>query len=249
MAYTQEENVKARLQDLCLRCQRLQAAVPTRFLSPPEAALAVKAARDHFIQCALSGGYQEAERVMACFYPDGEEPVFPFRCVHITWDKRYHQAEHRALLGSVLGLGIEREMVRDISLQEGGAYLMVVEEMAGFIADSLVKAGSTPVEAVVMEELPTISQAEGKLFRDTVASLRLDAVVAAGLNLSRSEAASCILSSRVMVNHKPEMRLDAQVQEGDLLSIRGHGRLKLKSVGAPTRKGRVPIQFESHGIH
>ncbi len=249
MAYTQEENARARLQDLCLRSQRLQRAVNTRFLSPPEAALAVRVAREHDLACALFGGYQQAERVMACFYPDGEEPVFPIRCLHITWDKRYHQAEHRALLGSVLGLGIERETVGDISLHEGGAYLLAAEEMAEFIADGLAKAGGTPVAAAVMEELPTIAQAEGKLSRDTVASLRLDAVLASGLNLSRSEAAGCILSGRVMVNHKPEMRLDAQMQEGDLLSIRGHGRIKLRSVGAPNRKGRIPIQFESHGIH
>ena len=249
MAYTQEESTRARLQDVCVRGQRLNAAVSTRFLSPPEAALAERIAQEHHLACTLFGGYPEAERVMACFHSQEDEPVFPIRCVQITWDKRYHQAEHRALLGSVLGLGIEREMVGDISLQEGGAYLFAVEDMAAFIAQSLTKAGGTPVEAKVLDAMPAIEQTQGQLFRDTVPSLRLDAVLAAGLNLSRSEAASCILSGRTMVNHKPETRLDAQVREGDLLSIRGHGRLKLKEVGTPTRKGRIPIHFESHGIH
>ena len=248
MAYTQEESIKARLQDLCVRAQRMNAAVYTRFLSPPEAVLSQRIARELDLQCAFFGGYPEAERVMACFYHEGEDPVFPICCLHITWDKRYHQAEHRALLGSVLGLGIEREMVGDITLQDGGAYLFAVEEMTAFIAAGLTKAGGTPVEAKMLNGMPAVEQAQGQLSRDTVASLRLDAVLAAGLNLSRSDASNCILSGRTMINHKPETRLDAQVREGDLLSIRGHGRLKIKAVGSPTRKGRIPIHFESHGI-
>ncbi len=201
------------------------------------------------MECTLSGGYPSAERVVACFHPAGEEPVFPILCLHITWDGRYHQAEHRALLGSVLGLGIDRSMVGDICLIEDGAYLMAVEEMAEFIAQNLAQAGRTPVQAKVLESIPPIMPPEGKIFRDTVASLRLDAVLAAGLNLSRSGAAAHILSGQVQVNHKIEIRTDAQLHERDLLSIRGFGRLCIKAVGAPTRKGRIPIQFESHGIH
>ncbi len=249
MAYMSEDITAARFSELCLRSQRLQVPVCTRFLTPPEAGLAGRTAREHRLICTLSGGYPSAERVMACFHPEGEEPAFPIKCVHVTWDGRYHQAEHRSILGSVLGLGIERSMVGDICLAQDGAYLLAAEEMAGFIAQNLSKAGRTPVQASVLESIPPIASPEGKMFRDTVHSLRLDAVLAAGLNMSRTEAASRILSGQVQVNHRPEMRTDAQLHEGDILSIRGFGRLLVRSVGAPTRKGRIPIQFESHGIH
>jgi RNA-binding protein YlmH len=197
----------------------------------------------------MFGGYPEAERVMACFHPEGEDPVFPMKCLHITWDTRYAQAEHRSLLGSVLGLGIERSMVGDIVLADGGAYLMAAEEMTDFIAGNLASAGRVPVKTTVMDSIPDITPQQGRIFRDTVPSLRLDAVLAAGLNLSRAKAAECILSGQVQVNHLQVMRTDSQLHEGDLLSIRGYGRLAVKSVGAETRKGRFPIQFESHGIH
>ncbi len=249
MAHEPDAGAAARLQELCLRSVKLQSPVCTRFLTPPEAELARRDAREHRVVCTLSGGYTSAERVMACFHPEGEEPVFPVKCVHITWDGRYHQAEHRALLGSVLGLGIERSLVGDICLAEDGAYLMAAEDMAEFIARNLTQAGRTPVQAKVLESMPLVAPSEGKLFRETVASLRLDAILAAGLNLSRSEASNKILSGQVQVNHRPEMRTDAQLHEGDLLSVRGFGRLHVKAVGAPTRKGRIPIQFESHGIH
>ncbi len=248
-AHVPADSGEKRLRELCLRSQRLKEPVCTRFLTPPEAELAVRAAGEHHLLCMLYGGYPAAERVMVCFHPDGEEPVFSITCLHITWDGRYHQAEHRSLLGSVLGLGIERSMVGDIVITQDGAYLFAADEMAGFIAQNLAQAGRVPVRAAVMESAPDIAPAQGDLFRDTVASLRLDAVLAAGLNMSRSEAAGCVASGQVQVNHRPEMRTDAQLREGDLVSIRGFGRLAIKSVGVPTRKGRIPIQFESHGIH
>lgn len=249
MAYALEDSADARLQELCLRSSKLQAPVCTRYLTPPEAELARRIAREQRMECTLSGGYPSAERVIACFHPAGEEPAFPIRCLHITWDGRYHQAEHRSLLGSVLGLGIDRSMVGDICLTQDGAYLLATEEMAEFIAQNLAQAGRTPVQAKVLESMPDIAPPEGKIFRDTVASLRLDAVLAAGLNQSRSEAAALVLSGQVQLNYKVEIRTDAQLHEGDLLSIRGFGRLHIKAVGAPNRKGRTPVQFESHGIH
>jgi RNA-binding protein YlmH len=249
MAYASEDGADARLLELCLRSARLQTPVCTRFLTPPEAELARRAARGQHVECTLSGGFPSAEREMACFHPAGEEPVFPIRCLHIAWDGRYHQAEHRSLLGSVLGLGIERSMIGDICLVKDGAYLLAAEEMADFIAQNLTQAGKTPVQAKVLNSIPPIEPPEGKIFRDTVASLRLDAVLAAGLSMSRSEAAAHIGSGQVQVNHRTEIRTDAQLHEGDLLSIRGFGRLHIKAVGMPTRKGRIPVQFESHGIH
>ena len=249
MASMPVDNVQARLKELCQRSLKLTVQQYTRFLSPPEAEQAVRIARENGLSCTLFGGYPSAERVMACFHMEGDMPAFPIRCIRITWDERYHQAEHRSLLGSVLGLGIERSVAGDIILEKGNAYLMAAQDMADFIAQNLCKAGRTPVQAMVMEDLPTVEQAAGKTFRDTVASLRLDAIIASGLNMSRTEAASCIQSGLVLVNHRPETRTDAQMHEGDLLSIRGHGRLLIKKVGTPNRKKRLPIEFESHGIH
>ncbi len=152
-------------------------------------------------------------------------------------------------MGAVLALGIDRSLTGDICLKENGAYLLASREMASFIAANLVSAGRTPVQAKVLDSIPTITQAPGRIFRDTVASLRLDAVLASGLNISRAEAAAMVLSGRVQVNHRPQTRTDAQLKEGDLLSVRGAGRLALTAVGTPNRKGRIPIYFESHGIH
>ena len=230
-----EESIAARLYELCLRSEKLGGPVFTKFLSPPEAAQAQHIARERRTGVTLSGGYQGAERVIACFHLPGETLDFPIDCLRIAWDVRYGRADHRALLGSVLALGIERSLVGDIVLQEEAAFLLAAREMAPFIADNLQSSGRVTVKATVLDEIPPLSPKEGNLFRVTVASLRLDAVLSAGLNLSRSRASALIVSGQVQVNHHLELRTDTQLKEGDLLSIRGFGRLKLNALGEPTR--------------
>ena len=83
----------------------------------------------------------------------------------------------------------------------------------------------------------------GETLTRTVAQLRLDAVLAAGYNLSREEAQAKIRSGLVKRNHQVELRGDFRLQEGDLLSVRGMGRLILQNVGAQTKKGRIAIRL------
>ena len=76
------------------------------------------------------------------------------------------------------------------------------------------------------------------------ASLRLDAVVAATLNISRGNTEKLISSGYVKLNHREVLDRSKQVGEGDLLSIRNYGRFILKDIGNNTRKGRLHITVE-----
>jgi RNA-binding protein YlmH len=80
--------------------------------------------------------------------------------------------------------------------------------------------------------------------RDTVASLRLDCVLASGLRTSRAKAAEMIREGLVMVEHMPEERVDRLLETGALLSVRGFGRIRLTAVGEKTRKDRLPVTLE-----
>ena len=48
----------------------------------------------------------------------------------------------------------------------------------------------------------------------------------------------------VSVNHREEERIDRQLAERDLLSIRGKGRVRIRAVSEPNRKGRLPVELE-----
>ena len=77
----------------------------------------------------------------------------------------------------------------------------------------------------------------------SVASLRLDAVLAAMLQASRTQAVQCVRSGAVAVNHVPVQSAHAEVFENDIFSVRGHGKYKLCEVGGKSRKGRTIISY------
>jgi DNA repair ATPase RecN len=53
-----------------------------------------------------------------------------------------------------------------------------------------------------------------------------------------------IRTGAVSVDHMPEERTDRVLEAGALLSIRGFGRIRVREVGSPTRKDRLPVQLE-----
>lgn len=88
---------------------------------------------------------------------------------------------HRDILGSVMGLGLERHCIGDIVLEAERAHLFCEHSMAEHLRDSLLSAGRIRLQTALLSELPELAPPEGTEWRDTVASPRLDAVVASGL--------------------------------------------------------------------
>jgi len=82
--------------------------------------------------------------------------------------------------------------------------------------------------------------------RDTVSSLRLDAVCSTGFRMARGKAAALIESGRVQLNWRECTKPDRTVSEGDTVSARGFGKFELTEVGALTKKGRIPITVQCY---
>ncbi len=241
MAYDEDELLRHRLTELAQRADRMGCPMFSEFLTPPQTALAVAAAREVGITIELSGGYEDAERQMARFAPaDCWEEPYPIRALALTWPHQ-NAPTHRDLLGSVMGLGIRRSLIGDIVVEKERAYLFAESAMCGHIAGTLTGAGRTHLQVELLKELPVPQPPEGREVRDTVATPRLDAVVASGFSISRSKAAALISAGHVKLRHTPCLRSDAHVAQGDAISVRGLGRLKLCEIGQPTRKGRYPL--------
>ena len=77
--------------------------------------------------------------------------------------------------------------------------------------------------------------------RDTVSSLRLDNVLAAGFSISRGKAAEAVEKGAAQVNWTVCQKPDKPVAAGDTITCRGLGKCVLDSVGGPTKKGRLPV--------
>ncbi len=244
----EDEQLMRRLDELAARTARTGIPCFTSFLSPAEAQWAQASANRQKVNLALQGGYEDAERCIGCFWDDEEPESFPLAALELTWP---HQSApgHRDVLGSAMGLGIKRSCMGDIVLLEEAGYLFAEKQMAEHIAQSLLSAGRVRLQTRLLNEWPKLEPPAGQELHDTVQSLRLDAVIAAGFNLSRGDAADLIAAGHVKLRHLPTERTDAKVQEGDAISVRGHGRLVVEEVGNPTKKGRLPLRLTRYGTN
>ena len=155
---------------------------------------------------------------------------------------------HSDYLGALMGLGIKRTVVGDILVREDGADIIVLTEIADFIMQTFASAGRShlslerlPIEALI------IPAHETHEIHDTVASLRLDALLAAAFRLPRGKAADAIRQGLVFVDHLEATKIDMPVEEGAEFVIRHKGKAILSEVGGKSRKDRINVTFTKFG--
>ena len=228
------------------QCRQRNLPTNTAFLSPAEAQSArdlLRAAAVHE-GFALLGGYEGAERRMLFFLPDWQEEADTADAMAFL-RALWHESErptHRDLLGSLMALGVERETLGDILVSEGSADLIVSAAVAPYLLDNWTGAGRTALRLarIGADEL-LVPERRVKEIRDTVLTLRLDAVTAAGFSMSRTKAAELIAAGRVQKNHREVTKGDAPVARGDVISVRGLGKFEVTEVGGLSKKGRTGL--------
>ena len=245
----EDEIFVKRLRELALRAAHRGEAVFTHFLDLAQAQAADAVAREAGVSIALNGGYEEAERRVAAFWSGAEpgEDEWPIRPVRILWHAQFGSPGHRDLLGALMARGFERERIGDIVMDRECAWLFAEPEMAAYIVSNLQSAGRVSVKCELAEGVPQLPEPEGRSVRDTVPSMRLDALVAAGFSLSRSEAARAIAQGLVFLNQAQTLRADVAVPEKALISLRGAGRFRVTAVEGETRKGRLAVRLFLYG--
>lgn len=239
-----EGQTALRLRQGAQRAEKLDRAVPGRFVTGMERQEAQREAKACGVLASFDGGWDDAERVQVCFHPDGVDAEFTAVWLEISWAAKFARVGHSDLLGSLMALGMDRSLFGDLMVEDGTAYLLAMPEAAKSLQDEWHEAGHTAIRVRLLDAPPQFTPPQGAQMRDTVASLRLDCVLAAGMSLSRARAAEIIRQGLVKRNHTPEERVDTLLEAGDLLSIRGFGRIRLTEIGGRTRKDRISIQLE-----
>ncbi len=195
------------------------------------------------------GGYDGAERKVFGVFPDWQEPSeeeFPIAILKFI--KKYEkELNHRHYLGTILSLGIERNKIGDILPDEKGATIFVLKDIAGFIKENITKIAGCGVDIDICDKGNIkIPEKRFELIDIVAASLRLDACLGAILKISRKDAKNLALSGKVLVNHLEAKSEDVKLDMGDLLSIRGFGRVEVLEIGGKTRSDRVHITVKKY---
>lgn len=218
------------------------------FLSPPELADVQQIfGRLTEVQLLAWGGYVQAERQRVAIARSDlplDQSQVSIAALDIAGNFLFDPASHRDFLGALLGTGLVRDKVGDIIvLGERGAQAIVVPELVEFLEMSLTQVRSVPVKTrqIDLGELK-IREPKKKEMTTVEASLRLDAVASAGFGMSRGKMADLITGGDVRVNWKEITQVSHALKAGDLVAIRGKGRLEVGEV-AVTKKDRYRVQL------
>lgn len=235
----------ARIDDLKCICEKTNSPKFIGFLTAEEAALAVKQFElgDKY---SLSGGYVGAERVMLGVFPDWcEEPVFPINPITFTY-RVCDTLSHRDFLGALMALGITRETVGDILIEKGRAVAFVADDVSKFVFTQIDKVGNVGVTLTkgFVEPLPNASKKQS--FSVTVASTRLDCVVAALCGISRGQATEQIADGYVSVNSICVTKPTVSIRANDKVTVRKRGKFEITSCDEHSKKGRIILKYDKY---
>ena len=243
-----EKMLITRVLDKAVRAAKSWTASWTDFLDPYQIRLVERVLRSiNDIEYRFEGGYNGAERMIVIFEPahlsdlSGYSSENPLSLINIK-PKRESNITHRDYLGSLMSLGIKREKIGDIIVESESCSVVVLKDIATYILYNLSKVSNIGVD-VIEGKIGDLKVAEPKTkeIKCTVPSLRLDCIVSNGFGISRSKLAPLFKSGKVYVNWEPEESLSARIKEGDMISVKGKGRVVLDQIGNKTRKDRISI--------
>lgn len=203
------------------------------------------------VNIKVFGGFGEVERVVIGFFQDYTELQtndFPISVLDIKYNTKYSKSlTHRDFLGSLIGLGIDRSKLGDIVIKEDGAFCFVSSELADYISINLTKVASSKVSAEICEfseNMINIQNLEEENI--IISSLRLDSLVGGAFNISRGKACDFIKAEKVFLNFQVESSVSKEVKIGDIVTLRGSGRIRIDEFIGNTKSDRIVLRIAKY---
>lgn len=246
-----EKELGTRILDVASQAYRNNEPAYTDFLDPRGQEIAEGIIRGiGSLDYRWDGGYRGAERRRGAIYPDyylTELLEIPLTAVAVEGNFEFMEVGQRDFLGAVLSCGIRREKVGDVLLTSRGGQVVLAPEVLPAVLYGLEAVHRVPVQVreIDLEQLEVVPR-QVREIKTTVASLRLDAVASSGFGTSRTRMARDIKAQKVKVNWQVVDNPAHSVAVGDILSMRGRGRVEIAGKLGETRKGRISLLLKRY---
>ena len=246
-----ENLLKKRIVELGERSYRNNQYLFTSFLSPAELSDCAQVLEKNRISYQSFGGTELAEREVIRFgsvEEFGYEMEYPISCIIIepNLEKFAEELNHRDYLGSILNLGIERDVIGDIYIKGKTGYVMCLSKRADYIVQNLVKIKHTYVKCKVADEMP---EALKPKFENTIVSAgseRCDMILAKLYHISRTEAVSLFREKKIFINGRVVENNSKSLKEGDIISARGYGKFVYLGVLGVNKKEKLRVSIDRY---
>lgn len=194
----------------------------------------------------IYGGYEEAQRNIIIFYPKhftkqmlqkNYNSIMQVIRIELP-EELYNAYSHRDYLSGIIKIGINREKVGDILVNEKGADILVLKEVANYIEQNISQLTRFSKAKVIIKELEKLQLVEQlkEEIQIIVPSLRLDNIVSELARTSRNKANELIVQERVLVNYETVTKNSKLLKEKDVITIRGKGKFEFIEQIAETKK-------------
>lgn len=247
--------LSAHMLDMARECRDNYAITSSAFLDLSEQSTVAVSLNKVNEKYTFFGGYDDAERRICVFSPDYIDDVSsyfsqfqdecPIEILRCSYKKGAVAPTHRDYLGSLLALGVKRESIGDILVYDGGADILILKRSSDFFLVEYKSAGRTMLDTKIVPlcdmRLPNIEIVRERI---TVASPRLDCIVAEIFSLSREKASEAIKSGIVFVNSQKAQKTDAHIAQNSKIVLRGKGKAIIKEICGETRRGRLTIMID-----
>ncbi|MCM1127043.1 MAG: YlmH/Sll1252 family protein [Lachnospiraceae bacterium] len=248
-----EELLKKRFAELAQKCYQKNQYTFAGFLGLADAACFYEMERElSYVPYTLWGGYEGAERVMIRFGSAemlGYEEAFPIVCLKVSplAEKFSDELTHRDYLGALMNLGIEREILGDILIEEKTAWIFCTQNMAEFISENMVKVKHTTVLCAESQEIPSFGSRDIQELKLQLSSERIDGMIAKAYKLSRSDSAELFRQKKVFVEGRLCENSSRLLKAGETVSVRGYGKFEYRGETGISRKGKLNVLIGCYG--
>lgn len=220
----------------------------TDFLDPRQRFIVQSVVGAGDVKMAESGLFDDAERKRMLLYPDYYElqpEDFGITVFELSYPVKFVTLKHPDILGSMMSIGLDRSKYGDIRIEGQRIQIAVADEVKSYLQANFTTAAKVKVhleEVTDPEDLIGTSE-EWTDESHTVSSLRLDTVISSVYNISRQKASALINGGKVKVNWTVQEQPSFELNESDILSSRGYGRIKIGMIEGRTKKDKIRLQI------
>lgn len=226
-------------------CEQIEYPVYTKYFYPPQITKKILDIAIGNLRFKKYGLNDDCEKNMIAIYPSEFEEILDFPVVFfkIQNGSKFKELAHKDYLGSILGIGIKRELLGDLIVENDCCYGVASEESFKIIEEKLQIVGRNPVvvSKITKDEVP---QGKYEEIFTTVASLRLDNIVPSLINLSRNKALELIENGSVSVNYSLEKDKSRILKKEDVITISKKGKYIFVKQEGESKKGKLRIYIK-----
>ena len=241
-----DEQIIVKLWEDIELAQSIDYFIETDIFYPPNIWSVLEKININGMRFLVSGLNETSEKKNIIIIPkdfQGENPEFQLIFFKIDGTNRFKELLHKDFLGTIMSLGIKREIMGDLIVKNNICFGVIADEKYDIISKEINKIGNVPVKIkqILQEEVPE-SEFKTEIF--LLSSLRLDSFVSSATGLSRQKSVEEIEKGNVLLNYNLEKDKSAEIKEGDILTVKKYGKFKFLNIKGESRKNKIRIDVK-----